>query len=1119
MLTFMNRTKRNIMIFFSLVVFLAAVIVSFWLPPGYMIMGHDSGYRLFIPEFFRSLFSAWITTINFGGSGLFNPGVIPIHLPELIFSVVFRNPEGTQRAVLVFWHVVNLSAVLLAYLFVYEKNIKTKDFIIASVASILYGINFYNLHAWSVLWRTKFSTQFVLPFLVLFLYETFRLRRLDYRKIVLLALILAFFNGGGSPPLYGPLGVVWLTVGFYGIITASVRRQAAILFTKLTLVLSVVFFVLSAYWLIPYTVHALKSYAIQLQSQGGIGSIEVIVDAVSKNASFLNIFRLQGLPAWDRESLFPFMRMYVEHPVLIALSFIWVVLAIIACLLPKIKRERTFIGALLILLLIGAFFTAGSHPPTGWLFQWLVYLIPGFAIFRTAFYKFAMIPWFAISILVAYSIVNLADRVRDRSKNKLYGDTVLIGFVAFALLYHLPFLTGIFFDYNKPFTNKVAIPGYIQQMAEHVHRHTKPESKILLMPRLYGDRMDGYEWGYWGPDPLPHMVIDRGIVSDAYMPPSIVDAIYRAFYEKRFNDFQTLLAVAGIDTILWRSDVLYTDKETTGRDLQYLEEDLASVRGMSRAASFGAWRVYSVDSRSVWPLFYVPRQSIRTDAQYSEFIDAVSGAKETSGSQPILVSGTRSTVSSIEGGDFIKASCIWCDPRRRDVLESTADFVPIFLLPNSKFYFLIQAKEQAVLSSKRVSRRARAHTYYSFIRTRLSEIKRYLDKSEDSSYVYVHDAVHRISEYLKEARSALSSLKPTEKNETSAELITILKGYQFVVGTLHGDRFMEEEIRNLKDVMNQELTQLESETPYTKDPNNFSYVFTVDESGLYTISIRSVVPRTLELTLDGRRIDSDTTYLEKGMHTAEIVSRNERNTSIHPEIFAVSKDQSDSRNQEFIVPIEGENDYEMRFNYEAQGDMPAILVVTTEHNARGKEYTPETRWALASNVGRQSFRKTISTGQNASKLRFRFEPQEKEGSVSIKDFSLTRVDIPRAYFFQNDDLGNATQPEITYRTINRTKHKVTVEGASGRFILHFGQLFDPSWNAYIYESGNSGNIKKTAGVTHVKTNGYANGWIVDRTGDFEMLIEYGSQRFITLGLLISSVGFIVSTIFLIRRRS
>lgn len=81
-------------------------------------------------------------------------------------------------------------------------------------------------------------------------------------------------------------------------------------------------------------------------------------------------------------------------------------------------------------------------------------------------------------------------------------------------------------------------------------------------------------------------------------------------------------------------------------------------------------------------------------------------------------------------------------------------------------------------------------------------------------------------------------------------------------------------------------------------------------------------------------------------------------------------------------------------------------------------------------------------------------------------------------------------PRISAQKVSPTKYRVSVEGAEAPFWLVFSESFHSAWKI---------NIEAEKG----KLNGFANGWLISQTGDYELTIYFDRQKYLYFGIAIS----------------
>lgn len=87
-----------------------------------------------------------------------------------------------------------------------------------------------------------------------------------------------------------------------------------------------------------------------------------------------------------------------------------------------------------------------------------------------------------------------------------------------------------------------------------------------------------------------------------------------------------------------------------------------------------------------------------------------------------------------------------------------------------------------------------------------------------------------------------------------------------------------------------------------------------------------------------------------------------------------------------------------------------------------------------------------------------------------------------------ENLPQLTPPkQVTFIKINPTKYHVSINNPAGPFLLQFTEQYNSNWKL-IAENG------QEIEATHILTNGFSNGWIIDSTSDIQLTIEYTPQR-------------------------
>jgi hypothetical protein len=78
-------------------------------------------------------------------------------------------------------------------------------------------------------------------------------------------------------------------------------------------------------------------------------------------------------------------------------------------------------------------------------------------------------------------------------------------------------------------------------------------------------------------------------------------------------------------------------------------------------------------------------------------------------------------------------------------------------------------------------------------------------------------------------------------------------------------------------------------------------------------------------------------------------------------------------------------------------------------------------------------------------------------------------------------------PHVSYRRVSPSKFRVHVANARRPFLLVASETYAPGWRAHA--AGRS-----SAGVEHLRVNGYANGWRIPWRGTYDLTLEYAPEQ-------------------------
>jgi hypothetical protein len=116
--------------------------------------------------------------------------------------------------------------------------------------------------------------------------------------------------------------------------------------------------------------------------------------------------------------------------------------------------------------------------------------------------------------------------------------------------------------------------------------------------------------------------------------------------------------------------------------------------------------------------------------------------------------------------------------------------------------------------------------------------------------------------------------------------------------------------------------------------------------------------------------------------------------------------------------------------------------------------------------------------------------------------------------------------KLASQKVSPTKYYLAIKNVDQPLVLILSDQFSLDWKLYAQSSRSPfKGIFETWGQTPIFENnqflveGYANGWLIDQTGDFQLILEYRPQKIFYQGVMVSGAAVLIGlTILLIKRR-
>lgn len=1091
------------------IIFLLSLTPILWLRHGNIILGHDSGFRLDPIQYLQKVFYSWDPSVNYGFNWSIFKGFLVTQAPETIFTSITNSVYYGQLFTLIFWFfMIGLSM----YIFINSFFPERKYLIFRLFSSTFYMYNFFLLQGWFIAERAKFSLFIALPLGLLILYKTLKKEYPLFKGSILFGLLFFFFNAGGSPTFYGAVLVTYgITILYFVLEMYRKKYKNAAFYFSVPLFFAISFLLANAYWIFPQIALILSSFSSTLAQSGGTEGILSWERVVNRSASSLNLFRLQGIPDWYDNKNHPYSDPYLTNPFLIFLSFVPILIIItglVSTVKEQIENKRfPIIMLVLIIFVIGLLFTAGSHPPFGFLYTFFIKFIPGFVIFRSALYKFGVITWFSTIFLTGYFLNEIIQRYKFSEKIRVAAG---LGATIFILAYHYPFFTTNFFAWSPPFSTKVAVPQYVQSMSKYINTSVGTSSRVLLLPGLDSTfKTDSYSWGFWSFDILPVLATNRTFIANTVNSSDLISDIYESINQKNEEMFLSLTNTVGVDKVLWRDDVLYSDKETKSNNLAYIRENLEGFKSIRKEKTIGKWTLYSIQSLGKVNLVDVAQHIsilsedmgihdfIKLHATSTDSYATISVSQQVPLSKQIKVS-----VDSI----IVKANCIYCPPNEFNKLQDSLMLPDVRFLPDSKFYFLSEWRKKKTKKSVANIPRERLPVDLIFTHRRIAEIEKLIEKQNGEDYIAFIDAtITKYKEDLDDALKTAYSLPEEQKNALLIRTLAYLQSQEKVVEGFNRDnKDINKSVDTLLHYINIHIEKLNNTVWMTKDTDRIRYLVSIKDPAIYEISLLQEQSLMADKVLvDGEAVHGKSLYFKKGVHKIELqffTNANHINNIAQNQVNSLLIGQGKKREYK-INNLKQNYIYELRFSYRLEdGFAPNVRIVQdgttppTYENIQknGIHLDNKGKWTDYSFY----FLPSIN-GKNATVEFANCCPNGEESVFSLRNLKVINALTHSIYLIKKTGAMPLQKPSLNYERIDPTKYIVKVKNATGAFFLLFNQQFENNWDAYVDGKEKLGN--------HLKINDSVNSWYVDKKGTYQIVIQDDFQKYSILGM-ITSIG-------------
>lgn len=679
-------------------IFLVGLIPLLWFKEGYLAAGHDMSYPLAPIDFWLDRLYVWTDRIgSFGSNQTDAIAGIFIHGLQALLYVLTGSLQLAQKLDFIFWF--TLPGITM-YILLRSLHPNKEDFVIRISGSLFYMLNHYLLQAWIIAEMSKFSIVSALPLVVLAVINVNLRSGSIFKNSILVGVVLFFLNGGAGIPLWGGLAITVLTTMVVTLLISSrpvfLKIRRALCFSMLSLFFV---FLLNLYWIYPYVASYRYNYIHRLGAAGGSEGAIVWSKEISRNANFTNIIKLQGIPDWYDNPEHPYSNVILKNYFFLLLAILFPGIAFVN-IYTKRGESRNNVNYKLIffgILLVAIPFTAGSHPPTGFFYDLALKYIPGFAIFRTPFYKFGMALWFAYSYLIALGLKQLIDFARESNLPKLHTRAAslfaLTLFIIWVGAYNYPAFTGVFFNWSHKYSTRVKVPDYILEVKKELDSNNF-STRILMLPQLHdGNKYISYDWKYFSLSSVPSMLSRKSVLLNDAVLVDNETGLVNAIYEQLEDSSQSsLLKYTGAEKAIVQDD--FKVDEGMEYSMSSTKNSINYNPKFSFDKQIGNWKFFNINDEETKPLIYIPQNFFYIIAETSHLakVTQIPGFGTLSDALAFdHISITSQLNPLVEYKKIqnlvIQAQCLNCD-EKKEVGLIGSNRPPI--LPSNPFYFIIE---------------------------------------------------------------------------------------------------------------------------------------------------------------------------------------------------------------------------------------------------------------------------------------------------------------------------------------------------------------------------------------------------------------------------------------------
>lgn len=1115
-------TKYKFILFEIIALFVLSLLPLLWFHPGHVVIGMDSGYPVDYVKYFQQRQSTWLASQNFGIDMSSEVGIVPYNFLPALIRMAGVSDYDVQKVLFIGWFFTLALSMYALSLYLFSKK---EQWASRFLAIIIYIINLHLYSFWLQGEQPILASYALLPLITLFLLRFIHGKSSFLKTAIFLNLAYLPFSSGGMRgiPLIGPVFLTIITLFLFFLIFNF--KKGKFEYIKKFVVLSawsLLFFVFcNAYFLIPF----ISSFTIQFNNQVAIaGGIEGTVNwanFISTHTSLINLFRLHGDNNWyDKPYLWSWP--YLTNPFLIVGSFVFPILAFCSLLLAKKKNEKIIVLFFAFLALIGLFFSAGAHPPFGGIYIFMMEHVPGFAAFRSGYYKFIPTVYLSFAVLIGFTINYISNKLHFKFR-PILGAIVIFS----ALAYHYPYFTNSNFEFNKPFSTQVKIPDYVKEFAKMENSLPDKYRTLVVPPPADAFNIKAFTWGYWGSYPLFPLITDRGfVVNDPFVynqnENELITSLYNNFRERDFQSFLNGARITNVKYVLLISDTARDYSMSLTENPSKYWDILNNQEYFKLVWQNGPWKLYEIIL--VDPQKIEVFNSVTINRGSPSVIDSVLATNNL----PFIDKKEKEKIPQVPSyGEIIDFLCVSC--HILDDIEEPSIMHPK-IYPTSPLYSFKLSFEKNLHNDASDGQKIDAYLGLSI--KRVSELDRLNYISADSKAKW-NISAEKLYEYWKNIYSLYSK---NYKNSIDYTMLRKISRYLILERNIISNVINIRHFTNKEDIGRSLIATVQEMEKIDKSLHNKLTEW--DWKNVFVYDIKGTKKR---IWLDSKTFPHN--ELGEPIAPSSYLLNDTRYTNIlfdnkNPYIDVSSEDKaltlffdvpnlfiaSDVEDKVFdtvhrkclvsqISNYSGMKRYLIttKVNEKVRGFLyikREYDIFKTEDMAFAPAVSPDYDVAVETYTGGTDTFQYIFTGRandKSVKISFCGDEAQDPGQI-FKNISVTEIIHPKLYSYTEREDVKTGVPQVRFNKVSATSYKVYIADARNPFILSFSERFSPLWEARLYNQINK---------NHFTLNGFANGWYVDKKGSYIIYLDFKTQRLEEIGVVISATTVLVLLLILI----